>query len=123
MASKCGIKLCVKQGEELNKSFTIKQGGEPLSLYNFKLRVQVKEIPVEKAKSIIDKEITTTSDINNEGVIDAPESGHFILHLNKEDTSFPIGEYFLIISLEDYKYNNIISSNCCGTSQFIICEQ
>lgn len=123
MASKCGIKLCVKQGEELNRSFTIKQNGNPLSLYDTKVRVQIKNIPTEKAKPLFDKLITTVSDINNEGVIDQPDAGHFILHLNKEDTSHPIGEYYLVISLEDYKYSNIISSNCCGNAMYYICEQ
>lgn len=123
MASKCGVKLTVKQGEELNRLFTIKTNGEPMSLYGYTVRVQVKPSPLERVKSFIDKSITEVSDINEEGIINAPVQGQFTLHLTTKDTSLPVGEYYLVISLQQYKYNNIISSNDCGTAQFIVCEQ
>lgn len=120
----CGLKVRIKQGEVLNKIFTIKQGDLPLDLSPYKVRVQVKNSPNIKGKSIIDKIITQTSDINKEGQITNPGGGEFILHITEEDSSFPIQDYYLVISImEDDVYNNIISSSDCSTAMFSICEQ
>lgn len=123
MTSKCGVKLTIKQGEELNRLFTIKVNGAPMALYGYTVHVQVKPDPLLRSKPLIDKKITEVSDINNEGIINAPDQGQFTLHISDKDSSLPIGEYALVISLEQYKYNNIISSNDCGVAQFIVCEQ
>lgn len=123
MASKCGLRVACKQGEEFNLGFTIKCNDSPMDLSTYTVKVQVKNIPSEFDKPIIDKEITTTSDINEVGIIDDPLNGRFILHLTPEDTKYPIGEYYLVISINSDYYSNIISSGNCGTAQFFICEQ
>lgn len=117
------VQLKVKQGEELNISFTIKQGNNPFNLSGYNVLVQVKNNPTVKSKPLVDKVITTTSDANDIGIISYPDLGEFNLHLNKEDTSFPIGEYYLIIAIKNENEENIISSSNCTTAVYEICAQ
>lgn len=117
------LKVPVKQGEVISLGFTIKQNGEVMDLSDYTVRFQVKRTPLEKAPAIIDKAITTVSDINDVGQIDYPQQGKFVVHLNLEDTSFPTGEYALIIALEAPDYFDIISSKCCNKAIYKICEQ
>ena len=117
------LKVCVKQGEELNLGFTINQDGSPMDLSPYSVRFQVKRTPLVNAPAIIDKVITTVSDINDVGIIDNPNGGGLTVHLKTEDTSFPTGEYSLIISLESQNYIDIISSKCCNKAIYKICEQ
>lgn len=155
------LKLKVKQGEEKSIGFTIKQNNEPMSLENLTVHFQVKLDPTVSSKPIINKYITTNnayaiynidgekvnipSDINKAGQITNPTNGVFQVHLDERDTSFPIGDYYLIISIEEYEdkldedgnvmYDddnhiiktisrcNIISSNCCNNAIYKICEQ
>lgn len=117
------LKLKVKQGEEINVGFTIKQDGNIMDLSNYTVHFQVKKVPLVTAPAIIDKLITTTSDINTIGQINYPQQGQFVVHLLEEDTSFPTGEYSLIVSLEGENYIDIISSECCNKAIYKICEQ
>lgn len=123
MAKEEYLKLCVKQGEELNRGFTIKVGGDPIDLSPYTIIVQVKRTPLEKSKPIVDKTITTVSDLNVDGQILNPQQGEFVLHLTKEDTSHPTGEYALIIALQQENSYDIISSACCNKATYVICEQ
>lgn len=117
------LKLPVKQGEEINVGFTIKQGNSPMDLSNYAIHFQVKRTPLEKAPAIIDKIITVVSDMNEVGQINYPQQGQFIVHLKQEDTSFPTGDYSLIIALEQEGLIDIISSKCCNKAIYKICEQ
>lgn len=119
-----GVTLCVKQGEELNRVFTIKSNSSALDLSDYQgIRFQVKRQALADAQPIINKMITTTSDINDVGQITSPTQGQFTVHLKEADTKFPTGEYPLIISLVDTNLNDIISSSCCNEAKYIICEQ
>lgn len=115
--------LAVKQGEELNRGFTIKAGGNALDLSDYTVRFQVKRVPLENSPSIIDKEITIVSDDNIVGRINNPQQGQFFVHLTKEDTSFAPSDYSLIISLEADNFIDIISSKCCNKAIYKICQQ
>lgn len=115
--------LPIKQGEELNVGFTIKQDGNVMDLTDYIVRVQVKKVPLVTYPAMIDKEITTNSNINEVGQINFPQQGQFVIHLKKEDTSYPPGDYNLIISLEQPGYTDIISSKCCNKAIYRICEQ
>lgn len=117
------LKLPVKQGEELNVGFTIKIDGEVMDLSNYTIHFQVKKVPLVQAPAIVDKLITTTSDINTIGMINYPLQGQFVVHLGVDDTSFPVGEYSLIIALEQEGLVDIISSKCCNKAIYKICEQ
>jgi hypothetical protein len=117
------LKLPIKQGEELNVGFTIKENGVAMDLSGYTIRFQVKRTPLVDAPAMIDKAITETSDINSIGRINYPLQGQFVVHLTEEDTSNPTGEYSLIIALEYNHYINIISSKCCNKAIFRICEQ
>ena len=117
------LKLPVKQGEEINVGFTIKTDGNPMDLSNYAIRFQVKKVPLVTAPAIIDKLITTTSDMNTVGMINHPSQGQFVVHLGVNDTSFPTGEYSLIISLEQEGLIDIISSKYCNKAIYKICEQ
>lgn len=126
------LKIKVKQGEEIGYGFTINQivedesgnkSKEPLDLSEYKIVFQVKKSPLEKTKPFIYKEITTDSDYGDVGYIYEPTNGKFAVHLTKEDTSNPIGDYSLVISMVQRGTNDIISSNYCNGAEFIICEQ
>ena len=135
----------VKQGEDMSIGFTIKQNDLPMDLTSYTVHFQVKQNPIKSCKPIVDKYITTNSDINTIGKITEAYNGEVQVHLNEEDTSFNTGDYFLVISLETYKhkkdengvdmfdengepimvidYCNIISSECCNNAIYRICEQ
>lgn len=115
--------LKIKQGEELNIGFTIKAGDSQMDLTGYNIRFQVKEVPLEKSRPLINKLITTVSDMNEEGMITYPDQGQVVVHLKKEDTSFPTGDYSLIVALEGENYYDIISSKCQGKAIYRICEQ
>lgn len=115
--------LKVKQGEELNISFTVKQGNDPFNLDGYNIIVEAKYSPTVKSKTLFRKVITTTTDSTNEGVILYPNLGEFVIHLNKEDTSFPIGEYSLVIAVQNNFEENIISSSNCSSAVYEICPQ
>lgn len=127
------LKLKVKQGEEIDVSFSItqKEYNEtikkdevvPLPLDGYKVRFQVKNIPLEKVEPMIDKEITTDSDPYVVGQITDETNGKLFVHLTKEDTSFNTGDYSLIISLVAEHTNDIISSSYCEGAKYIIYEQ
>lgn len=118
------FKIKIKQGEELNVGFTIKQDGEPMDLSGYDgIKFQVKTVPLEKVEPIIDKTITTTSDPFIDGEITDETNGKFYVHLTKEDTSYNTGEYSLIIALVASHTNDIISSDYCNGAKYIICEQ
>lgn len=117
------LKLCVKQGEELDVQFNIKNNNNPLDLTNYGIRFMVKKVPLVTSEPIINKFITTTSEANDVGIINNPNNGGFKVHLKTEDTSFAIGEYSLIIQLEKDNYIDIISSNCCNKAIYKINEQ
>lgn len=112
-----------KQGEEFNVGFTIMAGDIPMDLTGYDIVFQVKEVPLERVGPIISKLITTTSDMNTDGVISFPGQGQFTVHLSKEDTSNHTGDYSLIIAVKADNYYDIISSRCCSNAIFRICEQ
>ena len=115
--------LPVKQGEELNVHFYVKEDGEIFDLSNYSIHVQVKAAPLVTAKPMIDKIITDTSDYNDVGQITDPQDGSFFIHLKKSDTSFPTGDYSLVIALVADDFYDIISSKCCNKAIYRICEQ
>ena len=132
------VKIKVKQGEEISFGFTIKGAvlnqetneyeQQPLDLTDYKIKFQVKVAPLEKVKPIIDKLIELPKEPSGiepytVGEIYDAENGKFYVHLTKEDTSHNTGEYYLIIALVSLHNDDIISSNCCNSASFIICEQ
>ena len=117
------LNVCVKQGEEINIGFTLKENGEPMDLSTYTVHFQVKKTPLEVAPSIIDKIITTETDAEDVGIISDPGNGIFNIHLKKVDTSFPVGDYALVISIEKENYIDIVSSKCCNKATYRICEQ
>lgn len=117
------LKLPVKQGEEINVGFTINQDGQPMDLSDYAIHFQVKKVPLVNAPAIVDKLITTVSDMNTIGQINYPQQGQFVVHLQEADTSYPVGEYSLIIALEQPGVIDIISSKCCNKAIYKICEQ
>lgn len=117
------LKVAVKQGEELNIGFTINEDGEPMDLSDYAVHFQVKKVPLVNAPAIVDKLITSVSDVNDVGQITYPLQGQLEIHLKEEDTSYPPGEYALVIALEAPNYIDIISSKCCNKAIYKICEQ
>ena len=120
-----GSKLVVpiKQGEELNVGLTMMAGDEPMDLTGYNVRVMVKEVPLEGYPAVINKLLTTDSDVEDVGYIPFPELGQILIHLTKEDTSHHTGDYSLIIALEAENFFDIISSRACGNAIYRICEQ
>lgn len=113
----------VKQGEEINVGLTIMAGNEPMDLTGYDIVFQVKQSPLEKTVPLIDKTITTVSDMNDVGLITHPDQGQVVIHLKKEDTSLNTGDYSLIIALSADNYYDIISSRCYNKAIYRICEQ
>ena len=140
------LKLKVKQGEEINVRFTLNQyvedeeGNktlEPIDLQPeegspYSIKFQVKKQPLAKERAIINKLLDVLIDPTEQeiydastttGYIDDPHNGKFFVHFLPEDTSFNPDEYYLIISIVNEHLDDIISSNCCNSAKFIICEQ
>lgn len=115
--------LPIKQGEEMNIGFTVMAGEQRMDLTGFTVKFQVKENPLESFPPIIDKTITEDSDINKDGLITYPDQGQIVVHLTKEDTSLHIGDFSLIIALQNENYYDIISSRWCNGATYRVCEQ
>ena len=94
-----------------------------MDVSNYTIKLQVKRAPLEKAEPIVLKEVTTVSDINTIGQINQPQQGIVTFHFLKEDTSFPIGEYPLVISLVAPGVDDIISRQCCNKAIYNIWQQ
>lgn len=117
------LKLLVKQGEEISRTFTIKSNDAPLDLTDYTIKVQVKDNPYVDVEPIFEKNITTTSDINTVGQITSPTLGQFQVRFTEEDTCLPVAEYYLIIFLNQGTTKDIISSNNCCNATYIVCTQ
>lgn len=115
--------LKIKQGEQLSIEAKITEGGRPLDLSNAIIEVEVKEAPYVDVEPLFKKTITTTSDQAVDGQITDPLNGVFQIRLNEPDTSFPVGNYSLVMFYNDGVNKDIISSRCCNSGEYIICEQ
>lgn len=117
--------ITIKQGEAKSISFTVMTGDVPLDLTDWTIRFEVKKQPYETVEPFILKNITLTSDQTIDGIITNPNGGQFKVRLNQEDTSYPVGKYYLIITLLGGTDNeeDIVSSQCCQTAIFRICKQ
>lgn len=117
--------ICIKQGEAKSIGFSILAGEVPLDLTDYNVRFEVKKQPYETVPPFISKEITTTSDPLTIGQITNPQGGQFKVRLTNEDTSHPVGKYYLVITILGGEENDedIISSRCTQTAYFRICKQ
>lgn len=117
--------ICIKQGEAKSVGFSILTGEVPLDLTNYTIRFEVKKQPYETVAPFIDKEITPNSDPLTVGQITNPQGGQFKVRLTTEDTSHPVGKYYLVITIIGGEENDedIISSRCSQTAYFRICKQ
>lgn len=117
--------ITIKQGEAKSIGFTVLAGEVPMDLTDWTISFEVKKQPYETVEPFISKNITTTSDPAIDGMITNPNGGQFKVRLNEEDTGYPVGKYYLIITLmggiDDSK--DIVSSQCCQTAIFRICKQ
>lgn len=114
----------VKQGEDIVINFTVRQDGSPLDLSTYEgLRVEAKKSPYEKSEPLFSKLVTSVSDAEEVGNIYNPAGGQFSVRFNKEDTSFPVNDYYLVIYLQGNGEDNIISSNPCNEAIYRICTQ
>lgn len=121
MADKVVLRL--KQGEALAIGMNILSGGLPFDLSDCTLTVQVKPSPYVQIEPLFEKEITLTSDLNTVGQITDPTNGKFQIMFTEEDTSLPVNEYAFIMFLNNGVSKDIISSKCCGSGKYIICNQ
>lgn len=121
MTDKIIIRL--KQGEALPIKMNILSGGLPFDLSDCSLTVQVKSAPYVNIEPIFEKEITVDSDADTVGQITAPTNGEFQIMFTQEDTDLPVNEYAFIMFLNNGVSKDIISSKCCGSGKYIICEQ
>lgn len=115
--------LRLKQGEALAINMRVLAGGEAFDLSDCTLTVQVKNAPYINIEPLFEKQITTTSDVNTVGQITNAGNGQFQVMFTEEDTDLPVNEYYLVIFLNNGVTKDIISSNCCCSGKYIICQQ
>ena len=118
------LTICVKQGEDVSRRVQLKTGDVPLDLSTYQnVTVQVKRAPLVTAKPMFEKVITTVSDGTKDGVITSPSNGEFVIRFTEEDTSYPVGDYFLVMILNGNGMSDIVSSTCCNQAIYRICTQ
>lgn len=118
------LTICVKQGEDVSRRVQLKTSDVPLDLSTYEnVTVQVKRAPLVTAKPMFEKVITTISDETKDGVITSPSNGEFVIRFTEEDTSYPVGDYFLIMILNGNGMSDIVSSTCCNQAIYRICTQ
>lgn len=115
--------LNIKQGEDLNVPFTIKQDGTVTNLTGATIRFLVKKVPLDSAEAIVSKTITETSDTETIGQITNAIGGQFEVRLLPEDTLFPPNDYYLIIFMDINGNSDIISSTANGSAIYRVCTQ
>ena len=116
----------IKKGEKFPILIRIKNGDEdkPIDLTNAVIRFQLKD-ELRDEFNVIEKEITTETDIATIGKIINPTNGEVIIRLNDDDYKILVTErvYYLTIWYEipEENFAKVISSNACGNLRFMVC--
>ena len=117
-----GLELKIKQGESIGFAFTLTEEGNPVDLTNSQMIMQVRENVEDTGEYLINKTITTESDVDTVGVIISPLEGKFMFKVNASDISSmsTTKPYFVAIYHVDGEIKNCISANNHQVAKFIV---
>lgn len=117
-----GLELKIKQGESIGFAFTLTEEGNPVDLTNSQMVMQVRENVEDTGEYLINKTITTESDVDTVGVIISPLEGKFMFKVNASDISSmsTTKPYFVAIYHVDGEIKNCISANNHQVAKFIV---
>jgi hypothetical protein len=117
-----GLELKIKQGESIGFAFTLSEEGNPVDLTNSQMIMQVRENVEDTGEYLINKTITTESDVDTVGVIISPLEGKFMFKVNASDISSmsTTKPYFVAIYHVDGEIKNCISANNHQVAKFIV---
>lgn len=116
----------LKKGEKFPINITIRNSelDEPIDLTNAKINFQLKD-ELKDDFFIINKEITTESDLETVGQIINPANGEFVVRFTDEDFEKLVVErvYYLTIwyIITDENFSKVISSNGSDNLKFMVC--
>lgn len=117
-----GLELKIKQGESIGFAFTLTEEGNPVDLTNSQMIMQVRENVEDTGEYLINKTITTESDVDTVGVIISPLEGKFMFKVNASDISSmsTTKPYFVAIYHVDGEIKNCISANNQNIAKFLV---
>lgn len=117
-----GIELKIKQGESIGFAFTLSENGEPVDLTNSTLTMQVREEIEDTGVYLINKTISTESDVDTVGIIVSPLEGKFMFKVNASEISSmsTTKPYFVAIYHIDGDIKNCISANNHQVAKFLV---
>lgn len=117
-----GLELKIKQGESTGFAFTLSEEGNPVDLTNSQMVMQVRDGVEDTGVYLINKTISTATDIDTVGAIISPTEGKFIFKVNDTDiddlsTTKP---YFVAIYHVDGDTRTCISANDFQLAKFLV---
>lgn len=117
----------IKKGEKIPIHIKLKNRDEdkPIDLTNALIRFQLKD-ELQDQFYIIDKTITTETDVYTDGrIIDAP-NGELIVRFTDEDFEKLVVNrvYYITIwwEIPDEDFAKVVSSNCNSLFKFMVCH-
>lgn len=117
----------VKKGEKFPIHIKVKNRDEdaPIDLTNAIIKFQLKD-ELKDEFCVIDKIITTETDVYSIGRIVSPKEGEFIVRFDDEDYDKLVVNriYYLTIwwEIPDENFSKVISSNCNDFFKFMVCH-
>lgn len=116
------LELRIKKGESLGFSFTLSQNGSPIDLTGKSILFQVRADIVDDGEFLINKTITTSSDIETVGNINDATHGGFIIAVTSSETASlsTLKPYFAAIYYVNGGTKKCISANNGEVARLIV---
>lgn len=116
------LELKIKQGESIGFAFTLTQQDIPVDLTDSTMLMQVRENIEDDGTYLITKTITTSSNPDEQGLINMPINGQFFFKVNSSDiedmsTTKP---YFVAIYHINGDIKDCISANNHQVAKFLV---
>ena len=116
----------IKKGEKYPILVKVKNSDEdkPIDLKNAQIRVQIKD-ELKDSFYVIEKIITTETDVYSTGRITNPQDGEFVFRFTDEDFEKLTEEiiYYITIwwEIKEENFAKVISSNCKDVLKLMVC--
>ena len=116
------IELYIKKGESKGFAFTLYENGAPIDLTGGSIIFQVRDNVVDSGTYLINKTITTSSNIETTGKITDAEKGEFTIKVTSSDISslLTTRPYFMAIYYSVGGIIRCVSADGDSVGQFVV---
>lgn len=119
---KDALVLHIKKGESLGFPFALTINRQARNIKGCTIEFKVREEPEDNGIYVINKTVSTSSDINSDGLINDPVLGEFFIKINAADTEnlSTSKPYFLSMYLIGDNTRECISAADCHLAKFLV---